>query len=139
MSRLIVLFFLIGLLGCGPGKPALTEISGTITFKGEPIPAGDISFTPDVSISNGELRMYMVKDGKFNSEETPESGLLPGKYKVRVNGYDGVQIPNFYSGKQIFNAVEMEMDIAPGEKVAKDVVIPESAGQNVRHIPTADF
>lgn len=139
MSRLIALFMLMGLLGCGPGKPALTEISGTITFKGEPIPAGDISFTPDVSISNGQLRMYMVKDGKFNSEDTPESGLLPGKYKVRINGYDGVQIPNFFSGKQIFNAVEQEMDILPGEKVAKEIVIPEAAGQNVKHIPTADF
>ena len=139
MIRLSFLVLLVGLIGCGPGKPALTEISGTVTFKGSPIPAGDVSFSPDVSISGGQIRMYMVKDGKFNSEDTPESGLLPGKYKVRINGYDGVQVPNFFSGKQIFNAIEQEMVIEPGPKITKEFVVPESAGQNVKHIPTADF
>lgn len=139
MNRGVFMLGLFLLVGCGPGKPALTEISGTVTFKGKPIPAGDVSFTPDASIAGGQLRMYMVKEGKFNSEDTPENGLLPGKYKVRINGYDGVQIPMYFSGKQIFNAIEQTMDIEPGGKITKDFVVPDTAGQNVRHVPTADF
>lgn len=135
--RLSVLLLLLVMVGCD-SKPKLTEISGTVTFKGQPIPAGDVSFTPEVSVTGGQLQMYMVKDGKYDSAQTPESGLLPGKYKVRINGYDGKQIPNFYSGKQIFNAVEEQIEITAG-KMTKDFVVPEAAGQNIKYVETADF
>lgn len=135
--RLSVLLLLLVIVGCD-SKPKLTEISGTVTFKGQPIPAGDVSFTPEVSVSGGQLQMYMVKDGKYDSAQTPGSGLLPGKYKVRINGYDGKQIPNFYSGKQIFNAVEEQIEITAG-KMTKDFVVPDAAGQNIKYVETADF
>ncbi len=135
--RLSVLMLLLVLGGC-ESKPKLTEISGTVTFKGQPIPAGDVSFTPEVSVAGGQLQMYMVKDGKYDSTQTPGMGLLPGKYKVRINGYDGKQIPNFYSGKQIFNAVEEEIEITAG-KMTKDFVVPDAAGQNIKYVETADF
>ena len=125
------------MVGCD-SKPKLTEISGTVTFKGQPIPAGDVSFTPEVSVTGGQLQMYMVKDGKYDSAQTPESGLLPGKYKVRINGYDGKQIPNYFSGKQIFNAVEEQIEITAG-KMTKDFVVPDAAGQNIKYVETADF
>lgn len=138
MRQISCLFLIIVLaLGCN-SKPALTEISGTVTFKGTLIPAGDVSFTPDVSISGGQLQMYMVKDGKYDSALTPGTGLLPGKYKVRINGYDGKQIKNYYSGKQIFNAVEEQIEITAG-KMTKDFVVPDSAGQNIKYVETADF
>jgi len=124
--------------GCS-NQPALTEISGTVNFKGSPIPAGDVSFMPDVSVAGGQLRMYMVKDGKFDSVQTPGMGLLPGKYKVRINGYDGKQIPRYFSGKQIFNPYELEMEIATGKSVTQDFVIPEALGENIKYTETADF
>ena len=135
--RLSVLLLLLVMVGCD-SKPKLTEISGTVTFKGQPIPAGDVSFTPQVSVTGGQLQMYMVKDGKYDSAQTPESGLLPGKYKVRINGYDGKQIPNYFSGKQIFNAVEEQIEITAG-KMTKDFVVPDAAGQNIKYVETADF
>ncbi len=135
--RLSVLLLLLVMVGCD-SKPKLTEISGTVTFKGQPIPAGDVSFTPEVSVTGGQLQMYMVKDGKYDSAQTPESGLLPGKYKVRINGYDGKQIPNYFSGKQIFNAVEEQIEITAG-KMTKDFVVPDAAGQNIKYVETADF
>jgi hypothetical protein len=135
--RLSVLLLLLVMVGCD-SKPKLTEISGTVTFKGQPIPAGDVSFTPEVSVTGGQLQMYMVKDGKYDSAQTPGTGLLPGKYKVRINGYDGKQIPNYFSGKQIFNAVEEQIEITAG-KMTKDFVVPDAAGQNIKYVETADF
>lgn len=134
------LLLLLGLMltGCS-NQPALTEISGSVTFKGQPIPAGDVSFTPDVSIAGGQLRMYMVKDGKYASTETPGMGLLPGKYKIRINGYDGKKIPMYYSGKQIFNSYELEMEISAGKAAVQDFVVPDALGENIKYTETADF
>lgn len=128
----------LAVAGCS-SKPALTEISGTVTFKGQPIPAGDVTFTPDVSIPSGELRMYMVKDGKFDSKEKPGTGLRPGKYSVRINGYDGKQIPMYFSGKQIFNPYQLEMEIGTGSGVKQDFVVPDALGENIKYTETADF
>lgn len=133
-----VLFLGSMFTGCS-NQPALTEVSGTVTFKGQPIPAGDVSFTPDATVSGGQLRMYFVKEGKFNSADTPGQGLSPGKYKVRINGYDGKQIPMYFSGKQIFNAYELEMQISDGGNLTKDFVVPDALGENIKYTETADF
>lgn len=125
------------LLGCSKG-PARSEISGTVIFKGQPIPAGDVNFTPDVTVAGGQAQMYMVKDGKYSSADTPDSGLLPGKYTVRISGYDGKQIPMYFSGKQIFNAVQEEIVITQGN-MTKDFEVPDKAGENIKYFETADF
>jgi hypothetical protein len=145
MQRLVIcLVPLVLLVGCN-SKPATTEITGTVTFKGAPIPAGDVTFMPDVTISGGQMKMYMVKEGKYDSKADTGNGvvpggLLPGKYKVRINGYDGKQIPMYYSGKQIFNAIELEIEIAgSGGVITQDFTVPDSAGENVKYIETADF
>ena len=134
---LLILFGMM-LAGCN-AQPALTEISGTVTFKGQPIPAGDVSFTPEATIPGGQLRMYLVTNGKYNSADQPGTGLLPGKYKVRINGYDGKKIPMYFSGKQIFNPYELEMEVSAGKSTTLDFTVPESLGQNIKYTETADF
>lgn len=124
-------------LGCG-GKPPMSQVSGTVKFKGNPIPAGNVMFVPDVSISGGQVRMFMVTDGVFDSTKDPSPGLLPGKYEVTISGYDGKKIPMFFQGKQIFNAVKEPVEIAAGS-TKKDFVVPDSAGVNVKVFETADF
>jgi hypothetical protein len=137
MYKLFCLSLLVFCVGCSK-QPAQTEISGTVTFKGKPIPAGDVGFTPDVGVAGAQVQMYMVKDGKYNSADTPGSGLRPGKYTVRIAGYDGKQIPMYFSGKQIFNAVQEEIVITEGT-MTKDFVVPDSAGENIQYVETADF
>lgn len=137
MYKRLAMVAVLLMTGC-ESKPATTEISGTVIFKGQPIPAGDVSFTPDVSIPNGQMQMYMVKDGKYSSADTPGSGLLPGKYKVRIAGYDGKQVPMFFSGKQIFNAIEREIVVTEGS-MTQDFEVPDRAGENIKYIETADF
>jgi hypothetical protein len=116
----------------------MAQISGTVTFKGKPIPAGNVMFTPDVSISGGQVRMFMVTDGAYDSAKDSVPGLLPGKYKVTVAGYDGKQIPMYFQGKQIFNAIDFMMEVPLGA-TTKNIEVPDSAGQNIKYIETADF
>lgn len=85
LSCLIASSLLI--VGCDNtgGKKA---VSGTVTLKGAPLDQGMITFllpegqTPEASIS--------IKDGKFSIPAL--NGLLPGKYRVRINSQEEFNI-----------------------------------------------
>lgn len=125
------------LTGCSSKEP-MSQIAGTVTFKGKPIPAGNVMFTPDVSLAGGQVRMFMVTDGAYDSTKDPSPGLMPGKYEVTITGYDGKKIPMYFAGKQIFNAIK-EPFVVPAGSTKKDFVVPDSAGVNVKVFETADF
>lgn len=126
------------LAGC-TSKPKPSQLAGKVTFKGQPVPAGFISFAPDVGNGNlGEMRVLQIKDGAYDSSKEREPGLKPGPYFLRISGFDGKRIPRYGQGKQIFNEVqEIEINVPEGE-TTKDFVIPDSAGENVKIQPTAD-
>ena len=84
MPRLLILAAALFSIGCGDdGKYA---VSGTVTFKGEPVPAGEIRFTPDTSKGHkGPVVLARIKDGRY---ETPrDKGVLGGPYQLRVSGH----------------------------------------------------
>src|SRR3954468_1358512 len=100
-----ILFCLLPLLGCS-SKPKPAQLSGMVTFNGQPVPAGYVSFTPDVEKGNkGQLRVFQIKDGVYDSAKEASPGINPGGYYVRIGGFDGVKIPRYGQGKQIFNEV----------------------------------
>jgi hypothetical protein len=139
LGRLVLALVCVTLADGCSGKPKLAQLSGTVTFKGQPVPAGYISFTPDVA-TGGSLRVLQIKDGKYDSskEKEQEPGLKPGSYLLRIAGFDGIRIPYFGQGKQIFNEVKDIEFTVPDGTTTKDFVIPESAGQNVKIEKTAD-
>jgi hypothetical protein len=124
-------------IGCS-SKPEQSLLSGKVTFKGQPVPAGWISFTPDVAAGAlGQIRVLQIKDGAYDSAKESEPGLNPGPYLIEIAGFDGKRIPLYGQGKQIFNPVKSE-HVVPEGVSTKDFVIPDSAGENVRIQPTAD-
>lgn len=77
--RWVVLLVSIGAgaPGCGPSGPKTYPVSGTVTFDGQPLPTGFISFTPvegDIAPDAGK-----VTDGKF------EFRAQAGKKRVEIN------------------------------------------------------
>src|SRR5947208_2615117 len=138
--RSIVLFAIVvvGGIGCS-SKPKPAQLSGTVTFKGQPVPAGYISLAPDVGNGGrGPQRVFQIKDGVYDSAKENQPGHTPDKYIVHIAGFDGVRIPRYGQGKQIFNEVIDLYITVPDGTTTKDFVIPESAGQNVKIQPTAD-
>lgn len=126
------------LVGC-TSKPKLSQISGKVTFKDQPVPAGYVSFTPDLeSGTQGQIRVFMIENGVYDSAKDAEPGIKPGTYKIDIAGFDGKQIPMYYQGKQIFNPVKDSHTVPEGVST-KDFVVPPSAGQNIRYEQTADF
>jgi hypothetical protein len=129
--------FLALAAGCS-SKPQPAQLSGKVTLKGQPVPAGWISFTPDVATGGlGGVKVYQIKDGVYDSAQESQPPLIPGTYQVRIAGFDGKKEPFFGQGKQIFNPIE-DTYVVPSGTTTKDFVIPESAGKNVKIERTAD-
>jgi hypothetical protein len=134
--RSAFILLLIVFCGCTP-KPKMAQLSGKVIFKGQPVPAGFISFTPD--IGHGEVRLLQIKDGVYDSAHEATPGIPPGHYMLRINGFDGNRIKNFFQGKQIFNEwTDIDFTIPDGT-TTKDFEVPDHLGQNVRIHATADY
>ncbi len=140
LSRLRISWLLLALAAlCGcSSKPEPAQLAGKVTFKGQPVPAGYISFTPDVASGTlGQVKVMQIKDGMYDSAKESEPGINPGVYQITIAGFDGKRIPYFGQGKQIFNPIQDEFTV-PSGKTTKDFVVPDSAGENVRIERTAD-
>jgi hypothetical protein len=139
--RFVLLFLPVALvvaLGCGNKKRTVSQLSGKVTFKGKPVPAGFINFMPDVTGGNsGEVKSFPIVDGNYNTAEGDNPGVYQGANKVMISGFDGKPLDLWPKGKQIFNPIDLNESVPDGTNT-KDFVVPESAGQNVRIVPTAD-
>jgi len=133
LSGLVAVLMVVA--GCS-SEPKLAQMSGKVTFKGQPVPAGYISFTPDFG-QKGEVRVVQIKDGAYDSSKEQTPGVFPGSCTVRIAGYNGNPEKLFPQGKQIFNTYEFKETVADGT-VTKDFTVPESYGKNVKIEPTAD-
>lgn len=122
--------------GCGPSGPKLVPLSGSVTFKGEPVPAGYVILTPPSG--GGNVRSIPIKNGRYDTAEmVGEKGVHPGPNKILITGYNGKKEKFYADGKQIFNPVEEQFTV-PDAGGTKDFVVPEAAGKNVKIEPTSD-
>jgi hypothetical protein len=80
ISKFIVPFFVlsIGVLGCSSGDRMGVE--GRVTYAGEPLPLGSITFIPESekAIKSGGT----ITNGRYSIE--PRFGLMPGPHRVEI-------------------------------------------------------
>lgn len=74
-------------VGCtGRAGPMRHTVSGTVTFRGQPVPAGTIAFEPDARKGNrGPAGYADIVDGRFRTH----LGAIGGPHLVRINGASG--------------------------------------------------
>lgn len=78
----LVVCLLSLIAGCADdGKFA---VSGSVTYKGQPVPSGEIRFTPDKG-NKGPMVLARIKDGKYVT--AADKGIVGGAYQLRVSGY----------------------------------------------------
>ncbi|MEX0724864.1 MAG: hypothetical protein WEB58_09355 [Planctomycetaceae bacterium] len=70
--------------GCGDDGPPKSSIKGTVTYKGEPVKTGDISFLPDEE-KGGIPTSAPIVEGKYETD--PRFGIAAGTYKCSIVGY----------------------------------------------------
>jgi len=139
--RLSVPLYLVTILGIAAGcskEAKLGQLSGTVTFKGQPVPAGYISFMPDASKGNlGQVKVAQLRDGVYNTALERDPGISPGPTVIRIAGFDGKKQKGFSQGKQIFNPHELRATLAEGT-ATMDFTVPPSAAERLRIEPTSD-
>jgi hypothetical protein len=87
IRRTPVVFVLgVVLAGCGGEDDGLPReaVSGTVTFKGQPLDLGSISFRPE---GPSVLAEGLIENGSYAISR--DKGLVPGKYKVLISARAG--------------------------------------------------
>lgn len=78
------------LVGCSQSEPDRFRISGEATFDGQPIPYGDVLFTPDGAKGNsGPQGIAQIRDGRYDTAAAGGKGIAGGPTVVRVTGLTG--------------------------------------------------
>lgn len=86
-------------LGCGKGAPALVPIEGRIVYRGQPVDAGTVVFTPDSERGNfGPIAWAEIQaDGRFRLQSEERDGAVLGWHRITVAGSCQQQIlPSHY-------------------------------------------
>lgn len=120
------------LAGCGGGSDdgGTVNVSGNITFAGNPIPAGKIYFSPDNAKGNSGPSGYAdIKDGKFDTSKggRPTAG---GATVVRIEGFDPSASSTADNGeevvKSLFPTYQTTAELS-GKDVKQDFDVPAEA------------
>lgn len=121
--------FCAAFAGCGVSDGlARYDVSGSVTHRGKPVPAGYIRFLPDALQGNGGPAVRAeIRGGQF---ATPRGkGLVGGPHKIVIVGYDGAAFADDTEqmrhdlGKPLFGEYATEFDF-PRQWTRHDFAIP---------------
>ena len=77
--QMLACVMLTQFLGCGGADSGRASVSGKVTFDGEPVKMGQVSFEPQ---GQGRMGIAQIVDGAY--QMPPQQGPTPGKYTVRI-------------------------------------------------------
>lgn len=133
-SRVVVLVVLgwVVLLGpaggCGGGSG--NRVSGKVTFKGQPVPAGKVYFAPDTSKGNSGATGYAdIKDGAYDTSATEGQGAPTGAVIISVDGFDPTPPPGAdpeVTMTKLFTGYQKAVELPAGGSV-QDIDVPAEA------------
>ena len=113
--------------GCQKSN-GLTPVTGRVTFKGSPVPMGNVYIEPDASQGNkGPQCRSSIIEGVFTSR--PEFGAVSGPVIVDVEGAEQRSDKEFPT--PLFPRYTFKTEIPKG-KATLDIVVPEDAGKPKR-------
>jgi hypothetical protein len=75
--------------GCSPSGPTRYHLTGKVTLSGEPVPAGQIFFDPDIAKGNdGPAGFAFIKNGEFDTRLDGRQHI-GGPHEIRIQAFDG--------------------------------------------------
>ncbi len=116
--------------GCGGSGVERVVVSGTVTYKGELVPAGPVIFEPDPKRGNtGPQGFARIKDGKYQTELG--LGSVGGSVIVRITCCDGENVSQAYPfGAPIFlPPYETRIELPHGGSSTQDFDVPPQEGE----------
>jgi hypothetical protein len=115
------------LVGCGKGgSDALYEISGSVTFAGQPVPGGRIVFEPDEARgASGMVSIADIANGSYRTRSRRAFG--GGPCRVTIYGTDGT-VPTEEKDTSLFRPWQTTLDL-PREAYRHDFDVPADAAR----------
>ncbi len=121
-AALWVAFAVVGLcatVGCSNGGK--TQLQGEVTYGGEPLALGAITFTPK---AEGFRAIQTIKDGKFDIPA--KNGVAPGEYAITVEGFEEVPEDDpDQVAKKLFPDYSAVITVEAGKPIVVDVPVAE--------------
>ena len=98
--------------GCGDaGGPKRFRVSGEAKFDGQPIPHGDVVFTPDGSKKNsGPQGIAQIRNGKYDTSAADGKGIAGGPTVLRITGFSA-------PGGKLLCETELQVDLPQADSV----------------------
>lgn len=142
--RLVAGIVAIAVLSCVPAcsrssGPHVHDLSGTVTFDGEPVASGKMMFVPDSQQGNsGPAGHAEIRNGKFDTRRSGR-GTVGGPHVVQIDGYSA-EMETFVDAdageevslaKPLFRRYEQRVDL-PAARSAMDFDVPASAAVAIR-------
>lgn len=112
---------LIAATGCNQNSGTTRyQLSGEVTFAGQPIPSGTIIFTPDSSQGNsGPQGVAIIKDGKYDTAAPTGKGIGGGPTIIQVTGQAA-------DNQQLICEFEEKVDL-PKQNAERKIEVPATA------------
>jgi hypothetical protein len=130
-----ILPVLVACLALGCGGDGSHRVSGTITFKGQPVPAGKIYFIPDGSKDNkGPTGFADIRNGSYDTSAAGGKGAVAGPVIIAVEGHDPSAPPakadpsGEITVKVLFPRYELPAEL-PASSSTKDIDVPAEAAK----------
>ena len=119
---------LLSTASCKDSGETRFELTGKVTYKGKPVPAGMVRFEPlDTVVNRTTIGMAEIKDGQFKT--LPDHGTTGGRQQAFVSGGNGIPEPGSGpDGASIFEEYFFEIDV-PKEDSTLDIEVPDSVPQ----------
>jgi hypothetical protein len=129
-SAIVAIFLCTALpmaIGCGGSTG--NRVSGKVTFKGQPVPAGKVYIAPDSAKGNsGQTGHADIKDGAYDTAAGGQ-GAVSGAVVITVEGFD----PNPPPGAEpdvtstvLFTGYRKPVELPSGASV-QDIDVPADA------------
>ncbi len=129
---------LLCLFALGCGGDGTNRVTGTVTFKGAPVPAGKIYFIPDASKGNtGPTGFADIKDGKYDTGIKGSRGSVAGPVVIAIEGTDPNAKPEPKKGEEVSAEATVKLLFArhevhaemPNSSSTKDIEVPAEAAK----------
>jgi len=103
-------------------------VTGTVTYKGKPLPTGHVNFVPEGEASRGATGN--IVDGKYRlTTHAPDDGAMPGKYRVTITAYEGDLAAVHADANKQYQSQNAMPDQTVVSKAQRKSLIPEKYGR----------
>jgi len=123
----VAVCLLLGTACSKRGRVQRHGVSGTVTFRGEPVPTGTIAFEPDASQGNDGPAGYAdIVAGRYRTH----LGAVGGPHIVRITGASG-DAEDEFTDTTLFRDYETTCDLPP-QATTLDFDVPADAAKRRR-------